>query len=348
MTSGPVMLDLDGLSLSEEERDLLIHPNVGGVILFSRNYESPEQVAALVTAIHEAGGRRLIVGVDQEGGRVQRFREGFTWLPPLRRLGDVFDVDPAEARRLARLSGWLMASEVRATGVDFSFAPVLDLDRGVSEVIGDRALHSDPQVVADLGKAYARGMREAGMAATVKHFPGHGGVAADSHHALPVDGRSFEDIRTCDLMPFERMVRHGVAAVMPAHVCYPCVDEAPAGFSRVWLQAVLRGQLGFQGAIFSDDLAMGAAAIGGGFSDRAQCALDAGCDVILVCNHRSGAVEVVEALTVETDPVAALRRARMHGRRGVSREALKEDPRWSEAVTAVARYGEGESLELAL
>lgn len=347
MSSGPVMLDLSGLELSPEDRDLLAHPSVGGVILFSRNYASPEQLEHLVAEIHDLR-KPLLVAVDQEGGRVQRFREGFTQLPPVRDLGRIHDQDPQRARRLARSTGWVMAAELRAVGVDLSFAPVLDLDHGVSGVIGDRAFHRTHDAVAELAHAYASGMHEAGMAATGKHFPGHGGVRADSHEELPVDKRALADLLAEDLIPFERMVGYGMAAVMPAHVVYSRVDARPAGFSRYWLQEILRARLGFQGVVFSDDLNMSAADAGGDYDERARTALDAGCDMVLVCNNRPAAVTVVEALAGHQDPVSAIRRARMHGRGGVRRSALQTDPRWRAAVHQIEQYAAGESLELDL
>ncbi len=338
MSLGPVMLDLNGLELSAEERDLLRHPAVGGVILFTRNYHSPDQVAALTGEIHALREPRLLVSVDHEGGRVQRFREGFTALPPVRRMGEIYDTKRKRAKQLAEQCGFVMASELRAVGVDFSFAPVLDLDCGLSAVIGDRAFHGDPQTVADLAHSYMTGMQHAGMAATGKHFPGHGGCAADSHSAIPVDERPYEDIYAEDIVPFERMIRYGLAAIMPAHVIYSAVDEAPAGFSTFWLKDVLRARLNFQGVIFSDDLSMEGATTVGGYAERARAALGAGCDMVLVCNQRAGAVEVIESLEGYSDPVAHLRLARMHGRGVWNGDALRQNTAWRQAVKALAAF----------
>ncbi|HCU53466.1 MAG TPA: beta-N-acetylhexosaminidase, partial [Gammaproteobacteria bacterium] len=256
MSLGPVMLDVAGLELAPEERERLRHPLTGGVILFARNYETPEQIAALVRTIHELRKPPLLVAVDHEGGRVQRFREGFTALPAVARFGEVWDENPARGRRLSETAGWLMATELRAVGVDFSFAPVLDVNRGISRVIGDRSFHASPDAVAELAHAWMIGMHRAGMAATGKHFPGHGGVEADSHVAVPVDERSYQDIYMEDIVPFERMIEFGLEGIMPAHVIYSRVDPQPAGYSQFWLQQTLRGELGFEGVIFSDDLSM--------------------------------------------------------------------------------------------
>jgi len=342
MSPGPVMLDLAGVELDAEEREILRHPAVGGVILFARNFEHPEQVAALTAAIHELRDPHLLVAVDQEGGRVQRFREGFTRLPPAGRFGELSREHPVNARRAAHSVGWLMAAELRSVGVDFSFAPVLDLDRGVSQVIGNRAFAACTDRVTELALAWREGVHEAGMAAVGKHFPGHGSVAADSHTELPVDGRPFDDLEAEDLVPFERLIRHGLEAVMPAHVVYPKVDRTPAGFSAFWLRQVLREKLGFQGVIFSDDLDMAAAAAGGGYAKRARSALEAGCDVLLVCNNRPAALEIIGSLRGRGDPTAHLRCLRMHGRGGLERARLHLEPRWQQALRAI---GELEALD---
>lgn len=346
MTLGPLMLDVAGSELCAEDRDLLRHPAVGGVILFTRNFESPEQVSVLVDDIHALRDPHLLVAVDQEGGRVQRFRDGFTRLPPLACLGRIYDSDRARAKHLARVTGWLMAGELRAVGVDISFAPVLDLDYGVSTVIGNRALHRRPEIVAELATAYQAGMHDAGMAATGKHFPGHGAVAADSHVDLPVDDRRFEDIEQWDMVPFRRLIDAGLAAVMMAHVVYPQVDTLPAGYSRVWIRDILRRQLNFQGLVFSDDLSMEGACLAGDHVARAHAALEAGCDMVLVCNDRAAAVQVAEALERHQNPVAHTRMARLHGKHPVTRDALLADPRWEQAVAAVRGYEDMPELDL--
>jgi len=348
MTLGPLMLDVAGTELTQEDRELLTHPAVGGVILFARNYESPEQVSALVSEIHALRNPQLLVAVDQEGGRVQRFRDGFTRLPPLACLGELYDKDRTRAKHLAHTMGWLMAAEVRAVGVDISFAPVLDLDYGVSTVIGNRALHKRPEIVAELAHAYQSGMQEAGMAATGKHFPGHGAVEADSHHALPIDPRPYEDIAQWDMVPFERMVHYGLAAVMMAHVVYTEVDAHPAGFSRFWIKAILRDQLGFQGLVFSDDLSMEAAASAGSHTDRARLSLEAGCDMVLVCNARDQAAQVARALVDYSNPVTHSRLARLHGRHAPDISQLHANPRWGQAVAAVGGCEAEPELDLGL
>ncbi|MBK1718561.1 beta-N-acetylhexosaminidase [Thiocystis violacea] len=348
MSLGPVMLDLAGTALDAEDRDLLRHPAVGGVILFSRNYVSPEQLTELTAAIHALREPRLLIGVDQEGGRVQRFRQGFTRLPPAGRFGRLYQSKPARARQACESVAWLMAAELRAVGVDFSFAPVLDLDRGISQVIGDRGFGADTRTICDLASSWAEGSRRAGMSVVGKHFPGHGGVSADSHAELPTDGRPYVDLELEDLIPFRHLIDHGLEAVMPAHVVYPRVDHRPAGFSPVWLKDVLRGRLGFQGVIFSDDLNMGAADAGGDHPERARAASEAGCDMLLICNNRPAAIRILEAFADHRDPAATLRLLRMHGRRRTERPRLHELPDWSRALRYVAELEAHDTLELAL
>ncbi len=348
MSHGPLMLDLAGTSISAEERDLLGHPVVGGVILFSRNYESPEQLTSLATEIHALREPSLLVAVDQEGGRVQRFQEGFTRLPPAAWFGELYTRNSKRSLQTTRAIAWLMATELRAAGVDFSFAPVLDLDIEVSGVIGDRAFHAQPAVVAELAHAWMMGVHSAGMAAVGKHFPGHGGVLEDSHLALPVDRRRPEDVMMEDLLPFQRLIDYGIEAIMPAHVIYVQASPMLAGFSSFWLEEVLRGQLGFQGVVFSDDLTMAAAGVVGGFGERAQMALEAGCDMVLVCNDREGAIQVLGELKQYTDPAAQMRLIRMHGKKSVSRAQMHLDPRWKEAVEMAAGYEVSPSLDLDL
>lgn len=294
MDIGVLMLDLQGPRLQADEKALLRHPHTGGVILFSRNIEDRTQVQGLVADIR-AERPGILIAVDQEGGRVQRLRDGFTRLPPMRRFGALYEQEPVFTLQLAYDTGWLMASEVLAAGLDFSFAPVLDLDTGLSRVIGDRAFASDPDALCELASAFMRGMHEAGMATTGKHFPGHGTVEADSHHDLPVDDRSLDEIRASDMQIFRRCMPQ-LDAVMPAHVLYRKVDNQCAGFSRRWLQDILHRECGFNGVIFSDDLVMAAAASAGTMAQRVDRALQAGCHMLLVCNDRPAAKEALAVL----------------------------------------------------
>ena len=340
MALGPIMLDIQGCELTLEGRERLLHPLVGGVILFSRNFESVEQVRALCMDIHAQRTPPLLIAVDHEGGRVQRFREGFTRIPPMRELGKIWDTHPTQAKHLARITGFVLASELRACGIDFSFTPVLDMDYGNSGVIGDRAFHADPEAIAALAHSLMSGLREGGMEAVGKHFPGHGYAAADSHVAVPVDDRDYADIIEKDLTPFRQMISFGLAAVMPAHVIYPKVDAHPAGFSRIWLDRVLRRELGFEGVIFSDDLSMEGASVAGGIVDRAQAALDAGCDMVLVCNNPAAAGELLSGLKWEMPALAMARIARMHGKpHPKTWFQLREDGHYLDAVHHVARIG---------
>jgi beta-N-acetylhexosaminidase len=277
-----LMIGVAGLSVADIEKPWLNAPGVAGVLLFSRNYANREQLVALCESLRDIGGDDLLIAVDQEGGPVQRFREGFTRLPALATIGALYERDPTEAVRLAEEHAWVMASELRASGVDFSFAPVVDLARG-NAAIGLRAFHADPAITAELAQAYIRGMHLGGMAAVLKHFPGHGSVAADTHKAQAIDPRTLDTIRRDDLLPFVDCIEAKVEAVMMAHVTYPAVDAQPAGYSRVWIEQILRGELGFVGAVISDDISMAAAGAAGSVVERVHAHMDAGCDLVLAC-----------------------------------------------------------------
>ena len=348
MTLGPLMVDLVGTTLSDVERDVLQHPLVGGVILFSRNYESPEQITALTASIRALREPHLLISVDHEGGRVQRFREGFTRLPPIGALGQHYMQHPKQTLERAEKTGWLMAAELRAVGVDFSFAPVLDLAYGVSNVIGDRAFHRDPEAVASMAHAYIQGMKRAKMSAVGKHFPGHGAVEVDSHLGLPVDSRHFEDMLQADILPFSRLCQSELAGIMPAHIVYEQSDSLPAGFSPFWIKEILRDRLGFQGAVLSDDLSMEGAAVIGDSLARAEAALDAGCDMVLVCNKPESVEQVIDGLKIENDPLRHSRLIRLHGRHAINRDDLFASQEWKDAAKTVLSYAPDPELELDL
>ena len=342
MSLGPLMLDVAGLELTAADRARLAHPLVGGVILFARNYRDPAQLQALTGELRALKSPALLIAVDHEGGRVQRFRSGFTRLPPMRALGEVWDQHPHQARSLARQTGFVLAAELRAHGVDLSFAPVLDLDYGASSVIGDRAFHSDPAAVAELAHALVLGMKDAGMGACGKHFPGHGHVAADSHVAVPVDERAYADLEAADLLPFRALIDLGLPALMPAHVIYPRVDARPAGFSPVWIKDILRARLGFEGALFSDDLTMEGASVAGSITDRVVAALSAGCDMALICNRPDLADQALAELSFAWPAASRARLARLHGHpHPPGLTALREDSRYTTALHAIAGLGLG-------
>ncbi len=346
MALGPVMLDVEGLTLTPADRAILAEPAVGGLILFSRNYASPAQLADLVAAARAVRKPPLLIAVDHEGGRVQRFRDGFSRLPPMRRIGQHYDDDREGGLELARTAGWLIGAELRAAGIDLAFAPCVDLDRGVSEVIGDRALHRDPGAVAELAAAFCRGMKRAGMAAIAKHFPGHGAVVADSHQRLPVDRREYGDLLD-DMRPYERLIGHRLlGGIMLAHVVYAEMDRLPAGFSHYWIVDQLRSQMGFDGAVFSDDLSMKATAAFGSMPERAELALAAGCDMVLVCNDRPAARAAVDALRDYSSPLSLVRLARLHGTGAVGRETLLASEEWQAASAAVGRWLDRPDFEL--
>ena len=322
-----------GLELLPEERDWLQHPAVAGVILFSRNFQSREQVHELCASIRAAAPRPLLLCVDQEGGRVQRFREGYHALPSLDGFGQLFAVDPRAATQLAREHAWLMASEIRVSGLDLSFAPVVDLGRG-NRAIGNRAFHAEADIVAEFTRAYVAGMHEAGMSATLKHFPGHGSVLEDTHFDDAVDPRALSDLLTADLVPFRAGIAAGADAVMMAHVRYPAVAPEPAGYSPRWIRDILRGELGFKGVVFSDDIGMAAAETAGGVAARIHAHLDAGCDAVLAC----APALVPDALACmdtrpATDPAGL---AVLMGRGQLEWSGLQAQARYDEARTRLA------------
>ena len=345
MTLGPLMVDVAGTALNAEDRELLRHPAVGGVILFTRNYQDPGQLAALVSEIHRLRSPSLVVAVDHEGGRVQRFRAGFTALPALRQVGHAFDESSGQGLALARAHGWLMAAELLACGVDFSFAPCVDLEYGLNAAIGDRSLHARAAAVAELGAAYMHGMRDAGMASTAKHFPGHGAVVSDSHVALPVDRRELADM-DADLQPYRLLIENGLPAVMVAHVLYPQVDAVPASFSARWIRGVLRDELQFRGLVFTDDLSMLATAGMGGIVERSTRALAAGCEVLLVCNSRPQVVTLLDGLRFDSDPALHLKLARMRGRPTFDPATLRASAQWQHSERLLSESGAPPELRL--
>ncbi|MBL4799192.1 MAG: beta-N-acetylhexosaminidase [Oleispira sp.] len=329
-----VMADVVGLELTPEDEQFLLQPEIAGLILFARNYKDPSQLKDLCRSIKELRSD-LIIAVDQEGGRVQRFREGFLLLPAMRKLGDAYAIDADKASKQAFSLGWLMAAELIHHGIDISFAPVLDLDFGRSSIIGNRAFAAEPQQVLILSQAFIKGMAEAGMSATAKHFPGHGHVTADSHLELPTDSRSFELLENNDLIPFKQLIADNqLAAIMPAHVIYTDIDaEFTAGFSKVWLKDILRENMGFQGLIYSDDLSMEGAAASGSPSVRAQKAKDAGCNVLLICNKREAAQEIVDTVREKQWPLISLQGMRAKS----SIEAdLYQSPAWEKHLAICA------------
>ena len=319
---GPVMLGVEGPELSPADRERLLHPATGGVILFTRNYRDPEQLRALVQAIRALRSPELLIAVDHEGGRVQRFHQGFTDLPPMHRIGEVFAYDPARGQELARDAGWLLAQELQAVGLDFSFTPVLDRDIGVSEVIGDRAFHERPDVISLLAGCLLDGLDEAGMTGVGKHFPGHGAVAADSHEEIPVDSRPLEEIEAEDIAAFLPVLPR-LGGIMPAHVIYPEIDSHPAGFSGIWLHDLLRVRWGYEGAIFSDDLGMAGAFVAGSPADRAHAAIYAGCDMVLICNDFGAMDEILQTLGERCLPGDSTRRIERMRARPTSLDAMR-------------------------
>ena len=330
--NGPLMIDIAGLELSDADRERLSHPLVGGVILFARNYHAPEQLAALTHEIHALRSLPLLIAIDHEGGRVQRCRDGFTRLPPMRRLGEMWDHDPTAALETAKSIGYVLAAELRACGVDLSFTPVLDLDWGRSHVIGDRSFHAKPEAVISLAGALIQGLRQAGMAACGKHFPGHGWVEADSHHVLPVDDRRFDELAP-DIEPYRQLK---LDAIMPAHVIYSEFDDKTSCFSKYW-NGYLRNNIRFDGVIFSDDLSMQAAGIAGDIVARADAAWNAGCDMLLVCNDQEAVDRVLANWKPVVDPLRAARVAKLVPGAEKPPLALEQNPLWLAGVEAAQR-----------
>ncbi|MFZ0219413.1 MAG: beta-N-acetylhexosaminidase [Candidatus Aquirickettsiella sp.] len=331
---GPIILDLAGLELTSEEREIIKHPQVGGIIFFQRNFASPSQLENLISQIHLHSKQRLLLSVDQEGGRVQRFQEGFTRLPALGLIGIRYDQSPDEAIQLAETHGWLLASELLAVGVDLSFAPVLDLNNNLNQVIGLRALHSNPDIVTKLGRAVITGMNRAGMCSVAKHFPGHGSVSADTHTHFTVDDRDFQTIEAQDLIPFAQLSPY-LDGIMASHIVYNKIDPLPCGFSSYWLQSILRKQLNFTGAIFTDDLSMKAVQHVGAISERIRLALQAGCDGLLICNCRKDAILALENLERFPELIKLYNSQhlqKLFPRRTLTLSALQQTVAWRSAV----------------
>lgn len=329
-----LIVGIEGTTLTDIERSRLLHPSIAGVILFTRNIADREQSQALIDEIRSLREAPLLVCVDQEGGPVQRFREGYASLPPLVRLGALYDRDPERAVALTREHAWLMASEMRAIGIDFSYAPVLDLARG-NRAIGDRAFHADPAVCAVLGAAYIESMKAAGMRTTGKHFPGHGSVLEDTHYSEAIDRRRWPELASADLVPFQAAIEAGVDAMMMGHVTYPAIDPLPAGYSEHWIRHVLRDSMGFDGIVVSDDIAMAAAEGAGAVGRRVQLHLEAGCDVVLVCKPAL-VEEAIDAVPWDHLDNAQERLAGLAGQGALAWTALAGDPRRAEAVSALS------------
>ncbi len=346
MPIGPLMIDIEGTSLTTQDQALIQNKYVGGVILFTRNYRDLEQLQALIYEIRHLRKEPILIAVDQEGGRVQRFQEGFTRLPAMAELGRQIDLDIDKGFKLTSLTGWLMAAELLSLGIDFSFAPVLDLNLNISKVIGDRSFHRHPEVVSALARSFVQGMHNAGMAAVGKHFPGHGSVSADSHAVIPIDERSSEEILQTDIIPFIQLIKYGIDAIMPAHIIYSQLDARPPTFSDFWLQHVLRQQAGFKGVIFSDDLSMAGAEVAGDYVERTVAALKAGCDMVLICNNRAAVLDVITALKGYHAPQSEQRLLKMCGHFQYTRTELVHDKLWLDTVVALNDFQSNETYPL--
>ena len=339
MNLGRLFVDIDGSELSHFDEDILRHPHIGGVILFSRNFKSIEQLHRLITALRKLRTPPLLIAVDHEGGRVQRFREGFTHLPPAKWLGGIYDRAPEQASTLAYYFGWIIAAELRCLDIDLNFAPVLDLNHGLSVVIGNRSLHHSAHAVIALASSMVSGMSNAGMSAVGKHFPGHGGVSGDTHYASVIDKRTYSELAACDLSVYTDHLLNALGGVMCAHVRYPTIDRLPAGFSSVWLQGILREQLGFKGVIFSDDLTMIGAQTELDPLERVMLAFSAGCDVALLCNDQQAVEVVLDGLKIPSRSDVEQRLARLRGKGNLGRapfgRALAELQRSNAHVSAI-------------
>ncbi|WP_448567364.1 beta-N-acetylhexosaminidase [Thalassotalea ganghwensis] len=332
------MIDVEGTSLTQEDKELLNHPLVGGVILFSRNYQSPQQISALTDDIRTSVNGNILIAVDHEGGRVQRFREGFSAIPAMGKIYQLASANIEQAAVMAKQAGTLMALEVQSVGIDISFAPVLDINN-ISAVIGDRSFHQQPDIVAMLAHHFINGMKSVGMQATGKHFPGHGSVKADSHIAMAIDERSYQAIEKVDMQPFKQLIADNqLAAIMPAHVIYPDVDDKSVGFSRIWLQDILRNRLGFDGVIFSDDLSMHGASSIGGFIERAEAAQEAGCDMLLMCNNRLAVFEVIDNANLVTCGYGEQRIAKMLKTSLSTWQDMKQMPLWQSLNQEISNW----------
>jgi beta-N-acetylhexosaminidase len=346
MARGFIMLDIEGLELTSADRTLLRSSNVGGVILFSRNYESPNQIINLISEIRKIQTPSLLIAVDHEGGRVQRFRNGFTKIPSMRHVGHLYDQNQAAAHELAFFIGWIIGAELRAIGVDLCFGPCVDLDWGSSAIIGDRSFHRDKRIVEELSYKFTRGLKSAGMQAVAKHFPGHGFVVNDSHEQLPIDRRDFSELLD-DIYPYEGLIRkQAISAIMMSHIIYKQTDSMPASISEYWIKNHLRQQLGFNGVVFCDDLSMKALCAYGNLTQRATLALKASCDMLIMCNDREGSEETVKLLKDYHNPSSMLRLARLRGKKSISREQLLDSKDWSKATSYLNSHLQQSNFEL--
>ena len=338
--TGPVICDVEGLRLNQDDRRRIAHPQCGGIILFSRNYESPDQLKSLTAEIRQASPSPRLITVDHEGGRVQRFREGFNAIPSMASLGRLYLDDPAQALNLAECFGWLMAAELRFYDIDLSFAPVLDIGNPISDVIGNRAFAEDPEIIIELAKRWIAGMNSAGMAAVGKHFPGHGSVVGDSHHMMPVDPRPFDDIDQLDLKPFSALMQQNLQGLMMAHVVYPEVDSLAAGFSEKWIKHFIRQKFQYDGVVFSDDLCMRGAESVGDMSARTELAIKAGCDVLLVCNNPDASDDVLAAAELYTIDLKLERINSLFPPVGASFSDLFEQDNWTHRTRLLAEFNQ--------